>query len=80
MVQLSVGADVEQPAGGVVRAGHEGVSVGEELDGIDVGLVAGEGLDGLAGAYVPELGEGVTGAGNEGVLVRRVDADAHDVA
>lgn len=56
------------------------MAIGEELDGVDVGLVAGKGLDGLAGADVPQLGKGVACARDEGVLVGRVEADAHDVA
>ena len=80
MIQFPVGSNVEETARGVVGAGAEGVAVREELDGVDVRLVAGEGLDSLAGADVPQLGKGVAGAGNEDVLVRRVDADAHDVA
>lgn len=56
------------------------MAVGEELDGIDIALVARKGLHGLAGADIPQLGEGVAGAGDEGVLVGGVDADAHDIA
>lgn len=80
MVQLAIGTDVEQAAGGIVGAGDEGVAIGEELDGVDVGLVAGKGLDGLAGADVPELGESIASTGDEGVLICGVDANAHDVA
>ena len=54
--------------------------VGEELDGINVGLMPGERLNGLAGANVPELGESVASARDKGVLVCRVEADTHDVA
>ena len=56
------------------------MAVGEELDGVDVGLVAGKCLDRLSGANVPELGKGIAGARDECVLVGRVEADAHDVA
>lgn len=56
------------------------MAVGEELDGVDIRLMAGKGLDGLSGTDVPQLSEGVAGAGDEGVLVRRVQADAHHVA
>lgn len=79
-VQFPVGANVKQTAGGVVGTRHKRMAIGEELDGVDVGLVTGKGLDGLAGADVPELGKGVACARDEGVLVGRVEADAHDVA
>lgn len=78
-VQLAVGTDIEQTAGGVVRTCTEGVSVGEELDGVDIGLVAGESLYGLAGTNIPQLGERIAGTGDEDVLVGRVDADRHHI-
>jgi hypothetical protein len=56
------------------------VAIGEELNGVNVGLVAGKGLDGLACSDIPELGERVAGTGDEGVLVCGVQADAHNVA
>lgn len=71
-VELAVSADIKESAGSIVGASDKGVSVGEELDGVDVGLVAGKGLDGLAGADVPELGESIAGTRNEGVLVCRI--------
>jgi len=77
--ELCVRADVEQAAGGVVRACGEGEAVGEERDRVDVGLVSLEGLDALARADVPVLCEGVAGARDERVLVRR-DGDGHDVS
>jgi hypothetical protein len=39
-------------------------------NGVDVRLVAGEGLSGLATADVPELSTGIASTGNEGVHVR----------
>lgn len=78
-VKLAVGTDVEQTAGSVIGTSAEGVAVGEELNGVDVGLVAGECLDGLAGADIPQLGESVACTGNKDVLVGRVDADRHHV-
>lgn len=92
--QLLIGAQIEQPAGGVVRAGGEGVAVGEELregaavslreqnhrryvsvcdtyaDGIDVGLVAGEGLSAHAFPDVPQLSRSVAGPRHEQTRVR----------
>lgn len=55
------------------------MSVGEELDSVDVRLVASKRLDGLAGSNIPQLGESVAGTRDEGVLVRRVERNAHDV-
>lgn len=56
------------------------MAVGEEVDSVDIGLVTSKGLDSLAGTDIPELGKSITSAGNKGVLVRGVKADAHDVA
>ena len=53
--QLLVGSDVEESAGGVVRSGGKGMAGGEEGDGVDVGLVAGEGLLALTVSHVPQL-------------------------
>lgn len=79
-VEFTVCPDVEQSAGRVVGAGDEGVAVREKLDGIDVGFVTGKCLHGLAGTNIPKLGESVAGAGNEGVGVGGVEADAHDIS
>lgn len=56
------------------------MAVGEEVDGVDIGLVTSKGLYGLAGTDIPELSKSIASAGNKGVLVRGVEADAHDVA
>lgn len=79
-VQLPVSTDIEEAAGGVVGTSHERVAIREELDGVDVGLVAGKGLDGLASTDIPQLGESIAGTGDEGVLIGGVQADAHDIA
>lgn len=79
-IELAVGADIEQPAGGVVGAGDERVAIREELDGVDIGFVASKGLDCLTGPNIPEFCESIAGTGDEGVLVGRVQADAHDVS
>ena len=42
--------------------------------------MSGKGLHTLLLPDIPELGEGVTGTGNELVVVERVDAQAHDIA
>lgn len=52
----------------------------EELDGIDIRFVTSKCLNGLSSTDIPHLGESVTGAGDECVLVRGVQADAHDVS
>jgi hypothetical protein len=56
-VNLVVATEVEEAAGGVVGAGAEGVAIGEEGDGVDVGLVAEVCLRALARADVPDLKE-----------------------
>ena len=56
------------------------MTIREELDGVDVGLVASEGLDSLTSTNIPELGESIASTRDESVLVGRVKADAHDVS
>lgn len=56
------------------------MSVGEELNGVDVGLVTRKSLYSLASSNIPELGECIASAGDEGVLICGVQADAHDIA
>ena len=78
-VELAVGTQIEEAARGVVGTGGKGVAVGEELNGVDVALVAGKGLDRLAGTDVPNLGHGIAGTGDKDVGVG-AERDAHDVA
>ena len=78
-VHLGVASHVEQPAGGVVGARAEGLAVGEEGDGVDIGLVPDVGLDGLAGSDVPDLGGGIHAAGDKYILVVGVEGEAHYV-
>lgn len=56
------------------------MTIGEKLDGVDIGLVASECLYGLAGANIPKLSERIASTRHKGVLVCGVQADAHDVA
>lgn len=78
-VDLSVGTDVEETARRVIRTSDEGVAIGEALDGVNVRLVTGEGLDGsLTITVIPQLGGGITGARAEGV-VAIPDRDGHNV-
>lgn len=79
-LQLSVGADVEKTARSVVGTSTKSVSVGEELDGVDVRVVSSEGLNALLLSNIPELGESIASTGNELIVVERVDAQAHNVA
>lgn len=79
-VQLTISPDIEESASCVVGASSKGHSVGEELDGIDVGFVTGECLNSLAGADIPEFGESITRSRHKDVGIRRVDAQTHDVA
>ena len=79
-LQFSVGADIEKTARSVVGTSTESVSVGEELNGVDVRVVGGESLDTLLLSNVPKLCEGVASTGNELIVVEGVDAQAHDIA
>lgn len=54
--------------------------IGEELDGIDVGLVTCKSLHSLASSNIPKLGESIASARDECVLVCWVKTDAHDIA
>jgi len=76
--ELSVSADIKETAGGVIRASGKGEAVGEESDRVDIRLVSLEGLDALARADIPVLGESITSTRNKGVLVRS-DRDGHDI-
>lgn len=78
--ELTIGTDIEQTAGSVIRSSTEGITIGEELNGVDVRVVGGEGLHALLLANIPQLGERIAGAGDELVVVERVDAQAHDIA
>ena len=56
------------------------MSVGEELNGVDVGLVTSKSLYRLAGSDIPKFRKGIAGTRNKRVLVCWVEADAHDIA
>ena len=79
-LHLSVRTDIEETAGCVIGAGAEGVSTGEILNGVDIGVVSSECLHTFLLADIPEFGEGVAGTGDELVGVEGVDAQAHDIA
>lgn len=79
-IELTVSTDVEETASCIVGTGDKGVSVGEKLDGVNIGLVTSKSLYSLASSNVPELGKSIASARDEGVLICRIQADAHDVA
>lgn len=79
-VELTIRTDIEQSTGGVIRPGTERIAIGEELNGVDIRLVARKGLHGPSGANIPKFGESIAGAGDENVLIGWVDADAHDIS
>lgn len=79
-LQFSIGANIEKTARSIVGTSTKGVSVGEELDGVDVRVVSGEGLNTLLLSNVPKLCEGVAGTRNELIVVERVNAQAHNIA
>ena len=78
-VEFTVSTNIEQSASSVIGAGYERMTVREELDGVDIGLVACKSLDRLTRSDIPQLGEGIAGTRNEGVLVCWVQADTHDI-
>lgn len=81
LVDLTISTDIEETARGIVGAGAEGVSIREELYGIDVGLVTGKGLHSLTGPDIPQFGKSVTGARNENViLICWIYAYAHNIS
>jgi len=79
--KLAGSADVPQTAGGIVGASAESLGVGEELHGVNVGVVATEGLHALALTDVPQLGCGVASTRHEDVRIRVLgNGHAHDIA
>jgi len=79
-LELAIRTNIEEPARGIVRTGTESVSVGEELDGVDVGVVCCKGLAALLLTDIPQLSERIASTGHELVVVKRVDAQAHNIA
>jgi len=76
-VDFGVASHVEQPAGGVVGSSTNSLAVGEEGDGVDVGLVPHVCLNALASSDVPNLGGSVHGTGTKDVLVGRANGKGH---
>ena len=80
LVDLTISTDIEETARGIIGAGTESISIREELNGVDVGLVTSKGLHSFTSSNVPQFGESVASARDEDVLVSWVDANAHDVS
>ena len=78
-LQFPVRPNIEQSARCVVGSGTKGIAVGEELDGIDIRVVRGEGLHALLLPNVPQLRESIASTGDELVVIERIDAQAHHV-
>jgi hypothetical protein len=57
-----VGADIEKAASSIIRAGSERLVVGEVSNSVDIGLVAGEGLNAAASSDIPEFRGGIAAA------------------
>jgi len=70
LVKLSVSSQIKKTARGVVGSCTKSLSVGEELDSIDVRLVSNKSLDTFTGANVPDLGSGIAGSRHKDVLLR----------
>lgn len=80
LVQLAVGAEVKEAAGGVVGARAECVAVWEEsvllfggndvLDSVDVGFVPGECLHTSTSSDIPDFCSRITRSGHKHVLIR----------
>lgn len=79
-VKFPVGTDIKEAASRVIGTGDKGVPIGEELNGIDVGLVTRKSLHSFASSNIPKLGEGVASTRDKGVLICWVEADAHNIA
>lgn len=79
-VQVAVRSEVEQLARRVVRAGRERLAVREEVDAVDIALVARERLHGLAYSDVPDLRGRVARTRHEGIRVGRAQRNRHDVS
>jgi hypothetical protein len=79
-LELAVRTNIEKSARGVVGTSTESVSIGEELNGVDVGVVCCKCLAALLLTDIPQLGEGIASTRHELVVVEGVDAQAHDIA
>lgn len=69
LIQLAVSAEVKKTARSVIRTSSESLTVGEELDSVDIGLVSNERLHALAGSDIPHLRGGITSSRHEDLLL-----------
>lgn len=79
-MKLAVCSNIEKTAGCIVGTGTKGVAIREELNGVDVGVVSCKRLDTFLLANIPELGKRIAGTRHKLIVVKRVDAQAHDIA
>lgn len=66
---LTVGSEVEETAGRVVGSRSDGVAARVVFDGVDIGLVAFEVLNVVAGSHIPDEGHLVTGLVNKKAIL-----------
>ena len=83
---MKIGYDEGGGEGEEGQEGKEGVvtraerhAVAEEVDGVDIGLVAGEGAAHFRVPRVPDLGKRIAATGDEDVVLERRAADPHHV-
>ena len=80
LINLGDGTDIEQAASRVIGTSGEGVTVREEGDGVNIGLVSSERLNTLAytntSAKIPELSRSIDGTRDKCVAV---DRDTHNI-
>lgn len=76
--ELLIRTKVEQPAGGIIRASGKRIAIWKETDGIDVRLVASEGLPAHPFSHIPEFSGSITSTGHKQPGVRS-EREAHDV-
>jgi len=77
---FAVGAQVENPARGIIGSRAECAAAREERDRVDVRLVAREGVRVISSPQIPHLGGCITGPRHKQVAVRRASTQAHCVA
>lgn len=79
-LKFPVCANVKQPTRRIIGTCAKSVAIGEELNGVDIGVVSSKGLTALLLPNVPKLGECVAGARNKLVVIQWVYAQAHHIS
>jgi len=74
-----VGADIEKAASSIIRAGSERLVVGEVSNSVDIGLVAGEGLNAAASSDIPEFRGGIAAARDKSETIV-AECNGHDIS